>query len=445
MNIAAQASDTLRNLTQRAEQGDFSACAKLGRIYAAGDPSLGIEANRALAAQYYNKGAQAGDLPCMFGLARISLPDDPNKAMELLEACAKGKYVWALATLGDLYLRGRHVQKDNAKAFQYLREYTALCRPDKVGQNTFRVRWDLVLYPICLLLGVGCEKDEKKGRAVLTELAAQGNLSAADILHTGKLNDWMAAKRFNFDTKANGAVALFSVAGQAQKQVSTPFTSKPRVHKTNEEAVDRGQLSKFLQRTLNPDEAILMYAYFPRIYTVDTFLRFFLLLAIGRWIEHLLAVHGAVIFPGLPDFISSRLYQYPQLPVIILGIYGALHALGRMITKWTTEIVLTNSRFIYKHGFFSVEMVQMNFWQIEHSDVTQSLLGSFLDYGRVHIQSFAMQNREDRSAIKGMLTLPLISHPFLFSRLIEDNRQLPYKMKGAAGRAAPIPLWGVQP
>jgi len=441
MNTATQttqANEALRDLTQRAEQGDFAACAKLGRIYAAGDQSLGIEPNRTLAAQYYEKGAQGGDLHCMYGLAGTILPDNPDKAIALLETCAKGKYVWALATLGDLYLRGRHVPKDNNKAFQFLLEYTTLCRPDKVGQNTFKVRWDLVLYPLCLLMGVGCEKDEKKARAVLAELAALGNISAADILHTGKLNDWMAAKRFNFDTKANGPMPVLVTPADGQKQVSTTFANKPRVHKTQEEVVNKEHLSKFLQRSLIPGEPILMHAHFPRIYTTDTFLRLFFYLGVGRWIEHVMAVNANTIAAGLPDFIVNWLYQNPLLPVIVFGGYGFFVFMSRMIRQWTTEIVLTHKRFIYKHGLFSIQMVQMNFWQIEHSDVTQSMLGTLLDYGRVHIQSYSVRSKEDAAVSNGMLILPPISHPFLFSRLIEDNRQLPYKRAEGSTEAVPI-------
>ena len=438
MSTTIQTNETLRDLLQRADQGDLGACAKLGHIYAAGDQSLGVEPNKSLAAQYYDKGAQTGDLHCLYGLAGTYLPESPDKAIGLLETCAKGKYIWSLATLGDLYLRGRYVPHDANKAFQYLQEYTTLCRPDKVGQNTFKVRWDLVLYPICLFMGVGCNKDEKRALDVLTELANLGNISASDILHTGKLSDWMAAKRFNFDTKVNGPVTLFNAGEQEQVQANN-FSSQPRVHKPQYEVIHKEHLSRFLQRCLIPDEPILMRAKFPRIYTVDSFLRLFFFLFAGRAIEHMMALHPDALYTDLPSSIYNWLYQYPQLPVYILGAYGLLHFLGRMIKKWTTEIVLTDRRFIYKRGLLSVEMIQMNFWQIEHSDVTQSILGTFLDYGRVHIQSYAVQNQEDPSVDKGILILPLISHPFLFARLIEDNRQLPYKNSGGG---IPVPMWG---
>src|ERR1035437_4702731 len=126
MSTTVQTNETLRDLQQRADQGDAGACAKIGHIYAVGDHALGIEPNRALAAQYYDKGAQAGDLHCTFGLAGTVLPDNQDKAIALLETCAKGKYIWSLATLGDLYLRGSHVPQDFNKAFQYLQEYSTL-------------------------------------------------------------------------------------------------------------------------------------------------------------------------------------------------------------------------------------------------------------------------------------------------------------------------------
>jgi hypothetical protein len=144
------------------------------------------------------------------------------------------------------------------------------------------------------------------------------------------------------------------------------------------------------------------------------------------------------LYIKLPYQVYTWLYQHPQMPLYILGGYGIFDFLSRMIKKWTTEIVLTDRRFIYKHGLFSVEMIQMNFWQVEHSDVTQSTLGTLLDYGLVHIQSHAVQNREAVAGSKDILVLPSISHPFLFTRLIEDNRQLPYKDRMGMGSEVPI-------
>lgn len=440
MGADVQKNDAFKNLLQQADQGDIHACAKVGHIYAAGDHNLGIEPNHALAVQYYEKGAETGDLPCLYGLAASYLPENPDKAITLLQTCAERKHIWSLATLGDLYLRGRYVPQDPNKAFQYLQEYTTLCRPDKVGQNTFRVRWDLVLYPLCLILGVGCSKDEAKAREVLTELANLGNLSAADILHTGKLNDWMAAKRFNLDTKANGPVPLFALAEQNRLPASPLAAAKPRVHKQEYETANPAHLSRFLQRSLIPGEPILMRGVFPRIYTVDAYLRLFFFLLLGRFAEHLMVLNADALGTVMPYQVYTWLFQHPQTPLVLFSLFGFIHFLQLMVKKWTTEIVLTDKRFIYKRGLFSIKMIQMNFWQIEHSDVTQSMLGGWLDYGRVHIQSYAVQNSEDPSSPSGTLVLPNILHPFLFSRLIEDNRQLPYKYK--QGQGTPVPMWG---
>ncbi len=438
MSTNIQTGEIFNELQQQADQGDSRACARIGHIFAAGDENLGIPKNRDRAVQYYEKGAAAGDLPCKYGLAAVFMPDQPDKAIELLEDCAAQKYIWSLATLGDLYLRGRHVPQDTQKACQYLKEYTELCRPESIGAPTFRVRWDLVLYPICLLLGVGCEKDEKKALQILSELATLGNLGAADILHTGKLNDWMAAKRFNFDTKTHGPVTLFNPETHQLPMPTDTFAGRPQIHKPQYEVIHKEHMSRFLQRTLIPDEPILMRGVFPRIYTVDSYLWLFFFLLLGRWTEHWMALNGDTLYATLPYQVYSFLYHYPQFPVLVLGIVGLYVFLKRMIKKWTTEIVLTDKRFVYKHGLFSIEMVQMNFWQIEHSDVTQSMLGSFLDYGNVHIQSWALQRGEDAASQRGHLILPAIRHPYLFSRLIEDNRQLPYK--NAKGGGTPVPM-----
>ena len=247
----------------------------------------------------------------------------------------------------------------------------------------------------------------------------------------------MAAKRFNFDTKAHGPITLFNTAEQNQVQ-SGAFANTPRAHKPQYEVINKEKLSLFLQRSLIPDEPVLMHAHFPRIYTVDTYLRLIFFVFLGRWAEHMMALHADELYATLPYQVYFWLYQYPQLPVYILGSYGVLVFLSRMIAKWTTEIVLTDRRFIYKWGLFAVEMIQMNYWQIQHSDVTQSMLGTLLDYGHVQVQSHAFQSREDRNIDGDVLTLPLISHPFLFTRLIEDNRQLPFRNKGQ-GNFVPLP------
>lgn len=438
MSNTLQKNEALQDLQLRADDGDVQACAKLGHAYSTGDAGLGIAPDRKTAGQYYARGAQKGDMACTFGLAGICLPEDRAKAISLLETCAENDYIWALATLGDFYLRGRHVPQDPERAFSYLQRYNALCRPGKVPMNTFKVRWDLVLYPLCLMLGVGCEKDEAKARQTLTELAAQGNLNAADILRTGKLNDWMAAKRFNFDTKAHGPVALFDASHNKPAAYTGGFTGTRRVHKPQHEVIHQQKLSRFLQRALIPDEQILMRAVFPRIYIVDAFLRLFFFIFFGRWINHFMATHPDIIYNAIPYYpFYQWLYTHPQIPLLISFTIGFLHFFQRMIAMWTTEIVLTGSRLLFKRGLFFIEMIQMNYWQVEHSDVTQSMLGNLLDYGRVHIQSHAIHDKEDPKGSAGFMTLPAISHPFLFTRLIEDNRQLPFKTKPNG----PTPIW----
>jgi hypothetical protein len=437
MGADVQTGNRFQELVNRADAGDWAACARVGHMYAAGDQLQGIEKNRALALQYYEKGAQAGDLSCMFGLAGALLAENPQRAIEIFEACAQRKHIWSLAALGDFYLRGRHVQQDVNKAFRCLEEYNALCLPEKVGAHTFRVRWDLVLYPICLFRGIGCTKDEKKAMEELSRLARLGNLNAADILQDGRLTDWMAAKRFNIDTRTQGPLVLFD-GGAQKKRARGRFSGKPQVNKAQYEVVGRENLSVFLQRSLIPDEKIIMRARFPRIYVVDTYLRMFFLFFLGWWTERFFVMHANAIYETMPYDLYVLLYSHPYWPFFLFGALGVVSFLHRMIRMWTTEIVLTDRRFIYKRGLFSIEMVQMNFWQIEHSDVTQSILGNLLDYGTVHLQSFSVQQQEGGVKRKGMLTLPPLSHPFLLSRLIEDNRQLPFRQNVPGG---PIPMW----
>jgi hypothetical protein len=424
------------DLVQRAEQGDVEACAKVGHIYAVGDHNFGIPPNRELSAKYYEKGAQSGDLACMFGLAGAYLHlGQADKAIRLLETCAQRKHLWSLAILGDFYLRGSHVPRDPHKARFYLQEYTELCRPGAIPQGAFNARWDVVLYPLCLLLGVGGAKDENEARRVLGELAALGNLSAGEILRSGRLKDPTVAERFQLDVKSRGPVTLFE-APNARPNIGGGFGAAPLMHKP---APPDQKLAGFLKKALIPGERILMNAKFPRIYIVDALITAILFLYAGFWLRKVVIEHSDKVYEAMPDALYRMIFHWPSfyLPVFVLGGIGLLYFLMKMIEMWTTHIVLTDRRFIVRTGLLSIDMVQINFWQIEHTDVSQSFLGNMLDYGHVLVQSYALRPQEQDMA-GGMMRLPLISHPYLFTRLIEDNRKLPYR-GGHGGGGRPFP------
>ena len=61
-------------------------------------------------------------------------------------------------------------------------------------------------------------------------------------------------------------------------------------------------------------------------------------------------------------------------------------ALYAWFIRWMTEIVVTDPRVIYAHGFILRHSVEVHMDKIESVDVDQSILGRMFDYGDVTIR-----------------------------------------------------------
>lgn len=171
--------------------------------------------------------------------------------------------------------------------------------------------------------------------------------------------------------------------------------------------------SRFLQQTLMPGERIVMRAEFPWMYTARSFLVALMFVLGGmavQWIMHTLNVQSVAGTGGtrVPDPRITRLELLPPLVGILVG--GLIY-LGRMAFKWTTEIVLTDKRFIYRTGVFNILVYKMEMQEINYCDVRQSLVGNILDYGTVIVLTRTLDDKN--------IVLPPITHPHLFSSEIE--------------------------
>ena len=63
-----------------------------------------------------------------------------------------------------------------------------------------------------------------------------------------------------------------------------------------------------------------------------------------------------------------------------------LLALDALRFRWTNEVVVTDRRVIYAHGFIQRHTVEVHMDKIESVDVDQTVLGRILDYGDVTIR-----------------------------------------------------------
>jgi len=95
----------------------------------------------------------------------------------------------------------------------------------------------------------------------------------------------------------------------------------------------------------------------------------------------------------------------------IVGI-GIFIFLSMMITKWTTEIAVTNKRLIYKRGWIARKTDELSPKKIEEINVSQGVVGRILGFGKIRIQGTG----------GGEIVLPNIDDPLTFRREIENAK-----------------------
>jgi len=159
-------------------------------------------------------------------------------------------------------------------------------------------------------------------------------------------------------------------------------------------------LSRFIRRTLMPDEKVLGEARFHGFYVFCAFLNlsFFLLLggALQYTLDRYVPLHGMGVWPLL------------SMTGIGIWILAAM-----MLKRWTTEIILTNRRLLYKRGFFLVTLAEADVEQLASDNVNQSLIGRLLDYGALCIRCIEAND----------FVLPPVAHPYDFRNKIEHAKQ----------------------
>lgn len=129
----------------------------------------------------------------------------------------------------------------------------------------------------------------------------------------------------------------------------------------------------YVDKTLSGDEHIVYKARFPWVY------------AFGSWM--------ALIFLG----------------VFIVGIFIFIE---RTVRKMTTEIVVTNRRFVVKTGFIARKTQEVALEKIEEIKLTQTFWGRLFDYGSMDIRGTGVGN----------IQLPNIDEPLVLRTAINSAR-----------------------
>jgi len=91
---------------------------------------------------------------------------------------------------------------------------------------------------------------------------------------------------------------------------------------------------------------------------------------------------------------------------------GTLILLNHLIVLWTTEIVVTTYRFVYKTGLISRNTQEVSLNKIEEITLHQSVWGRLLGYGKLVLRGTGV----------GVITLPDLDNPIHLRRIIENTK-----------------------
>ena len=104
--------------------------------------------------------------------------------------------------------------------------------------------------------------------------------------------------------------------------------------------------------------------------------------------------------------------------LLILGwvLIGIVIFFRMMINKWTSEIVLTDQRLVYKTGWITRNTQEVTLNRLEEINLKQGFWGRIFDYGRLDIHGTGV----------GLIDLPNIDSPLEFRTAI-GNAKSKYK------------------
>lgn len=108
--------------------------------------------------------------------------------------------------------------------------------------------------------------------------------------------------------------------------------------------------------------------------------------------------------------------QHPILRIAAFGILllGFLLFGHMMIVRATTEIAITNTRFVLKEGIIARNVDEMNIDRIESVHVIQSVIGRLMDFGTVMVRGMGI----------GEIILPPVAHPIVLRKAIDRAKQM---------------------
>lgn len=144
----------------------------------------------------------------------------------------------------------------------------------------------------------------------------------------------------------------------------------------------------YIEQSLGANETVHYVARFPTVRYV------------AAWIALGLGI-GAALF--------AVMYEH-TLVGAFLALAGLFAFAWILYRPWTTEIAVTNSRLIYKRGFFQRRANDLQLRAIEEVRLRQDLLGRMLNYGSIEFYGTGVAD----------LSLPAINNPVEFQKAMQE-------------------------
>jgi uncharacterized membrane protein YdbT with pleckstrin-like domain len=156
----------------------------------------------------------------------------------------------------------------------------------------------------------------------------------------------------------------------------------------------------YITHSLGQSETLLYKARFPIFYHLAAWFLF-----------------GACLIAGIAAYAGG--YGVPGYLLVLAGI---VLLLGLLLPIWTTEIGVTNQRFIYKRGLLWRTTQELQLRAIEEVNLRQGLLGRLFNFGQLDLRGTGVDD----------LTLPTLADPIGLRKALQDGM-------AAAVRAATVP------
>jgi PH (Pleckstrin Homology) domain-containing protein len=150
-----------------------------------------------------------------------------------------------------------------------------------------------------------------------------------------------------------------------------------------------GTSMSYIEHSLGQSETLFYRAHFPWFYHA------------GAWALLIASTFGAVVAYG---------NGYGWLAAMV-QLSGLAMFLAIMVPIWTTEIGVTNQRFIYKRGWVWRATQELQLRAIEEVNLDQGLLGRLFNFGQLELRGTGVDD----------IRLPALADPLGLRKALQDG------------------------